>query len=78
MCNENLNELTEQEQMELDEFEKMLNEFIEGEFEKELNKQRGEDDEHASDEQTEEEETQDDTIPTIPQHKNIRGKEYYS
>ena len=61
MCNENLNELTEQEQMELDEFEKMLNEFIEGEFEKELNKQRGEDDEHASDEQTEEEETQDDT-----------------
>lgn len=61
MCNENLNELTEQEQMELDEFEKMLNEFIEGEFEKELNKQRGEDDEHASDEQTEDEETQDDT-----------------
>ena len=61
MCNENLNELTEQEQMELDEFEKMLNEFIEGEFEKELNKQRGEDDEHASDEQTEEEETQDET-----------------
>jgi len=61
MCNENLNELTEQEQMELDEFEKMLNEFIEGEFEKELNKLRGEDDEHASDEQTEDEETQDDT-----------------
>ncbi len=27
---------------------------------------------------SEEEETQDDTIPTIPQHKNIRGKEYYS
>ena len=20
----------------------------------------------------------DDTVPTIPQHKNIRGKEYYS
>ena len=67
MCNENLNELTEQEQMELDEFEKMLNEFIEGEFEKELNKQRGEDDEHASDEQKElnkqddEEETTEET-----------------
>jgi len=27
---------------------------------------------------SEEEEAQDDTIPTIPQHKNIRGKEYYS
>ncbi len=25
-----------------------------------------------------EEETSDDTVPTIPQHKNIRGKEYYS
>ena len=25
-----------------------------------------------------EEDTSDDTVPTIPQHKNIRGKEYYS
>ena len=25
-----------------------------------------------------EDDTTDDTIPTIPQHKNIRGKEYYS
>ena len=50
MCNENLDELTEQEKMEFDEFEKMLNEFIEGEFERELNKQ---DDEEETTEETE-------------------------
>jgi len=64
MCNENLDELTEQEKMEFDEFEKMLNEFIEGEFEKELNKQ--DDEEETTEETEDDEESSEEEDVSIP------------